>query len=66
MAVPLEGKGLLRILPGFPIIGEDKWIPIDYTSDPSLLDSQGDAMAVSYHFFGIYVEAPTSFQESTG
>jgi len=66
MAVPLEGKGLLRILSGFPIIGKDKWITIDNTSDPPLLDSLGDATAVSYHFLGIYAEAPTSFQESTG
>ena len=62
----LEGKGLLRILPSFPIIGKDEWITIDDSSDPPMLDSLGNATAVSYHFLGIYVEAPTSFQESTG
>jgi len=64
--MPLEWKSLLRLLPDFPIVDEDEWIPIDCSSDPPMLDSLGYATAVRYHFYGIYVEAPASFQESAG
>jgi hypothetical protein len=66
MAMPLERKSLPRLLTSLPIIDEDEWTPIYCSSDPPMLNSLGYATAMRYHFYRIYVEAPTSFQESAG